>query len=308
VRSLLLFLGKYNSVFLFLILETICIILIVKHNWYQRSLYVQKGTEITGKVYVAYNWVTEFFTLRDENQRLANENARLRQQLEGEEIVNPIIHAQDQKFDIEGLTYTVVDTIRKKYKINDTLPDRDTMYIIERRPKYEFIAAKVVNSTIHMKNNYITINKGSSHGIINGMSVISNEGVVGLIYNVSENFSTIISILHEDFRISAINKFNGVNCNIVWDGEDYKYAIIKELPKSYLNFMQVGDSLVTKGSDRWANNIPIGVVAKSFAGNDFAEVTVMLSTHFESLRYVYVIKNKMQLEQQELEKKNKQSE
>jgi rod shape-determining protein MreC len=54
----------------------------------------------------------------------------------------------------------------------------------------------VVNNSVSHRQNYITINIGRNNGAYQGMGVISNDGVVGVIAATSPNYSTVISLLN----------------------------------------------------------------------------------------------------------------
>ena len=43
---------------------------------------------------------------------------------------------------------------------------------ISNEKSQKYIAAKIINNSIHKRDNFITINKGEKHGVSNGMGVI----------------------------------------------------------------------------------------------------------------------------------------
>jgi rod shape-determining protein MreC len=306
MRSLLLFIGKYHAFFLFLLLEAVSITIIVQHNWFQQSHFANTSNQVVGTGFAARSWLLEYFSLRSENKRLSEENARLKTLVEGTEEMNPRFNYDTTNIRFEGLTYIVKDTIKRKYKTNDTLPERDTIYIRERRPKFEFEAARVVNSTTNNDENYLTINKGSAQGIIQDMAVISNHGLVGLVSNVSLNFASIIPIIHLKFAISAKIKVNDYPGTVVWQGGDPHFATMKYVPKHAAAFIQIGDTVITRGSLLFPENIPIGTIHSSTSkdGDNYANITVLISTDYTTINHVYVMRNKLQNEQRELEMAN----
>ena len=82
------------GVFLFLFLEGICLFIILQKNWFQHSRFVSSSNEVTGKVYEGSSWVKEFFTLRSTNKELAEENAKLKLLLFGDEQIDPDIEIE----------------------------------------------------------------------------------------------------------------------------------------------------------------------------------------------------------------------
>lgn len=174
--------------------------------------------------------------------------------------------------------------------------------------KYEYILAEVVNKTITARNNYITINRGAKQGIKKGMGVIGSNGVVGIVWNVSENFSSIQSILHEDTRITSSIEGTPYFGPLIWEGKNPSLVTLTDIPNQ-LN-LKVNAKVVTSGLGViFPKGILIGHVLKSGVkgGGSFLDISVKLSTNFYALQYVYVIKNNFQNEQQELEAANKES-
>lgn len=272
MRNLWIFVSRYNAFFLFIIFFLIGIYLTVKNNSYQRSVTLNSSNEVVGNAYERLNIFKRYLNLGMVNDSLAAENAKLKGQL---------------------LAITTVDTA-KDVKIVDTLTDQ----------QYTYLAAKVVKNSVTLRNNIMTINKGSLDGIKNGMAVIAPQrGVVGLIRDVSEHLATIQSLLHKDTRISVTLKKNHALGSLVW-GEgnfDIRKAFIKEVPNHIK--MYVGDSVVTSGYGSFPAGIFVGRVIKpNVATNDnFLSGELNLATDFSTLQYVYVIKDKKAEEQKALE-------
>jgi len=272
MRNLWIFVSRYNAFFLFIIFFLIGVYLTVKNNSYQRSVTLNSSNEIVGTAYERLNIFKRYLNLGMVNDSLAAENAKLRSSL---------------------LALTTVDTA-KDVKIADTITDQ----------QYTYLAAKVVKNSVTLRNNIMTINKGSLDGIKNGMAVIAPQrGVVGLIRDVSEHLATIQSLLHKDTRISITLKKNHALGSLVWGDNnfDIRKAFIKEVPNHIK--MYVGDSVVTSGYGSFPAGIFVGRVIKpNVATNDnFLSGELNLATDFSTLQYVYVIKDKKAEEQKALE-------
>ncbi|WP_029283158.1 rod shape-determining protein MreC [Pedobacter sp. R20-19] len=272
MRNLWIFVSRYNAFFLFIIFSLIGIYLTVKNNAYQRSVTLNSSNEVIGTAYERLNIFKRYLNLGMVNDSLAAENAKLKSQL---------------------LALNTIDTA-KDVKVIDTLTDQ----------QYTYLAAKVVKNSVTLRNNIMTINKGSLDGIRNGMAVIAPQrGVVGLIRDVSEHLATIQSLLHKDTRISVSLKKNHALGSLVWgDGNfDIRKAFIKEVPNHIK--MYVGDSVVTSGYGSFPAGIFVGKIIKpNVATNDnFLSGELNLVTDFSTLQYVYVIKDKKAEEQKALE-------
>ena len=87
------------------------------------------------------------------------------------------------------------------------------------------------------------------------MAVISGNGVAGVIVGCSENYSVAMSLLNLDFKLSARIKSNGYFGSLSWDGRDYRYAVLSEIPQHVI--VNVGDTIETTG---YSAIFPEGVI------------------------------------------------
>jgi len=272
MRNLWIFISRYNAFFLFIIFFIVGIYLTIKNNSYPRSVTLNSSNEVVGNAYENLNVLKRYLNLGMVNDSLAAENAKLKTQL---------------------LALTTVDSA-KDVKVNDTIT----------KQQYTYLAAKVVKNSITLRNNVMTINKGSVDGIETGMAVISpQKGVVGFIRDVSSHLATIQSLLHKDTKISVTLKKTNALGSLVW-GEnnfDIRKAFIKEVPNHIK--MNVGDTVVTSGFGKFPSGIPVGRLIKTgVATNDnFLSGELNLFNDFGTLQYVYVIKDKLAKEQEILE-------
>lgn len=273
MRNLIVFIWKNYFFFLFLSLETSSVYLIVQNNSFQKAGFISSTNNVTGTIFLAYNDVNQYLHLTATNKELANENAMLRQ--------NAI-------------------SSRRKLSIDSTLVD-DVMY----KQRYVYISAKVVNNSTNRRSNYLTLNVGSKQGIKADMAVISSSGVVGIIKDVSENFCSAMSLLHKDTKISSKIKKEGSFGPLYWEGEDFRYATLGDIP-THVRLIK-GDTIITSAySSIFPEGISVGTV-DSFekkSGEYFYTVKVKLSTEFKKLDYVYIIKNIEKQEQDQLENKS----
>ena len=112
-----------------------------------------------------------------------------------------------------------------------------------------------------------------------------------------------LSLLNQRWSVSAKLKKNDFFGSLAWDGLDYRYANLLEIP--FHVDVEVGDTVVTSGySSIFPEGIMIGTV-QSFEqpkGENYYDISVKLSTNFKALSYVEVIENKGKSEMDELEK------
>ncbi|SKB46146.1 rod shape-determining protein MreC [Daejeonella lutea] len=273
MRNLWLFISKYNAFFLLVIFFTTSLILMVNNNSYQRASVWNSSNQLVGSTYEKVNQFSSYLVLGKTNDSLAAENARLRNLLKSSLFSDSV----------------------KQVQVNDTL----------LKQQYTYTVAKVINNSVHQKNNYITINRGKKHGIAKGMGVTSATGVVGIVLNVSDNFSTIRSLLHTETKVSA--SVDGNIGSLVW-GEgnfDARYAILKDIQAHLV--VKKGSRVVTSEFSLFPQGTNIGKVFKTgVKGDDSAlNIQVKLDTDFSALQYVYVITNMLSNEQLSLEALNK---
>ena len=270
MRNLFLFLWKYNFFIFFLILEAFSGYLIVQNNNFQRASFINSTNKVAAEVNTMVSAVTEYINLRAANDALSRQNASLRTLI-------PDVFYIDS-----ALKQLVVDTIHKQ--------------------QYTFLTAKVVNNSINRRNNYLTLNKGSMQGIKPEMGVVSAEGIVGIVKDVSEHYCSVLSFLHKDTRISARFKKSGYIGSMVWEGSDATHGALTDIAKHVK--ISLGDTIVTSSfSSIFPEGVMIGTVDEvdPNTGNNFQDIRVKLSTSFGNLTYVYIISNLYKDEQRKLE-------
>ncbi|MEY4110241.1 MAG: hypothetical protein RLZZ46_596, partial [Bacteroidota bacterium] len=211
MRNLLIFLWRHLNLILFIIIEILCLALIINNNSFQRSSAISSANQIAGSFYSTVNTVEGYFNLRETNMLLAEENARLHS-------ISPSAYA--------------------KY-INRKIFVDDTVY----KQQYEYVFANAINNSVGLRNNYLTLDKGSLHGIKPEMAVITASGIVGITKDVSPHFSSVLSVLNKDARISARIKKNGFFGSLFWDGTDYRFGTLTDIPTHA--GIKKGDTIVT---------------------------------------------------------------
>ena len=175
---------------------------------------------------------------------------------------------------------------------------------ISNEKSQKYIAAKIINNSIHKRDNFITINKGEKHGISNGMGVICNDGVLGIVHSTSENYSLIISVLNKESAISICLKKQNNYGSLKWKGFNYKQANIEGIPNHV--DLNIGDTIITNGySTIFPAGIDIGNIVShqenSESGNQ--DIKINLFTDFNNVKYAYIVSSNESLEQLKLENK-----
>ena len=275
MRNLLNFLLKYNYWFLFILLEVICFVLLFRFNNYQQSVYFTSANVVTGKVYEVSGSVSSYFHLKSVNEDLLDRNMLLEQQIANLE--NALRERQ--------VDSVVVNSIRN-------LDNKD----------YQIFKAHVIRNSLNQADNYITLDKGSSSGIRPEMGVVDGNGVVGIVYKTSPNYSLVISVLNSKSSISCKIVGSEYFGYLKWEHGDSRYAYLKDLPR-HAEF-NLGDTVVTSGySTVFPAGVMVGTVDDMSDSNDGLSylLKIKLATDFGKLSNVRVIARTGQMEQQELE-------
>lgn len=279
MRNLLDFFLKYNYWFLFVLLEVISMALLFRFNNYQSSAFFTSSNYMAGVVYEMANQVTGYFHLKSINDDLVQKNVELELQLE---------HLQERLDDLTEDS-TGIERIKK-----------------ESLAGYDILKAKVINNSLTHADNYITLDKGEKDGVKSEMGVVDGNGVVGIVYLTSTNYSIVIPILNSKSSISCKIKRSDYFGFLKWEGGSSGYALVKDMPRHSL--FSLGDTIVTSGhSAVFPAGIPIGTVEDITDSHDGLSylLKVKLFTDFGKLNDVRVITQKGQEEQRNLEQRVK---
>ncbi|MFI5171892.1 MAG: rod shape-determining protein MreC [Chitinophagales bacterium] len=268
MRSFFLFIIRYYAIFLFLLLELISLYFVFTYNNFHRTYFINSANTITGNVLNTYGNFQTYFTLREVNDSLLNENALLRQQI-----------VESVKLDTNALT---------------GFKDSSGVQL------YNYISAEVIGNSISEPNNYITLDRGSNSGIEVNWGVITSSGIVGKVVKVSPNFCVVMSVLNSQFKSPVAIKKNNAGGRILWEGKSPTHVSIIEVSEP--GRLMQGDTIIST-STRYPPGTMIGTLQKygKEPGSNYYKLDVKLSTNFNSLKYVYVVNELMKLERETLE-------
>jgi rod shape-determining protein MreC len=257
---ILQFLYRIRAFILFIVLEIVAIGMIVSNNSPQGAAFFNSSNEMVGSVLKKQADVVQFFSLADANEELTDENAAIMQQL-----------------------------MALKSK-----PDSMTIRLDSAlEASYEFKGARVIAYSLRFSQNYLTLNKGSKHGIKPGMGVFNSDGVVGRVKSVSENYSVAFSLLNTSLMISSKIKSTEVLGSVQWDGTNSSEAKLFYVPR-HVKASQ-GDSIITSGFNAvFPEGILVGIISSVEPDQkdpNYLDITVKLSTDFSKLTYVYLVEN-----------------
>lgn len=262
------FVIRNKTFLLFLLFFSIALALTIQSHSYHKSKFINSANALTGGVYGTMNSVDQYFNLKTKNDILTEENKLLRAKLFNS------IAAKDSSF---------IDTTYTK-------------------GKYRVTIAEVFKNSYSLTNNYLTLNKGKNDSIKRDFGVITSNGIIGIIDNTSNKYSTALSILNKQSRINAKIKSTNHIGSLKWDGESPIYVQLADV--SQFAPIKVGDTIETGGeSSIFPKGIGIGTI-HSFStdvGGDTHAIQVKLFNDMTNIGAVYILENLDRTEIQNLE-------
>jgi rod shape-determining protein MreC len=246
-------------------LEVIAFSFVLQNN-FQRATFLNSTGAFTGTVLSAMHNVSEYLTLKKANDMLVNENARL------------------------------------KNLLPESYLEKDNHEFYSRDSMYRYIGAKVISNSVNHQKNYMMLNKGSRDGITKDMGVITSEGIVGTVVDVTPQFSRVMSVLHVDNKVNARILKNNHLGTVEWSGNYYRYGTLVDIPMHVQ--LYPGDTIVTSGNSLiFPEGIMVGTVEEYniLPNEKFNKASIRYSVDYNSIYYVYVIINMKKKEQSRLE-------
>jgi len=253
--------------------------MLTKASASHQTFFSAKMNDATGKINERYYNMRSYFFLRETNQQLIKENARLLNLLSSN-IAIP-----------DSSVRAFSDSVHK-----DSL---------NKFRKYNWLPAKVIGNTVSLQTNFLTLERGSLQGVKKGMAAISPEGIVGVVVDVSDNTSKVMSLLHRSSRVSAMLKKDNNAGSIEWDGASPYFLLLRNVSKGAK--VLKGDTVLTS---TYSANFPpyqiVGRVAEIDAdpSSNFYTLKIKTAVNFFTVQYVYLVENLRYEEQFDLENIN----
>ena len=200
-------------------------------------------------------------TLRERNAQLENEVSQLQSQ---------IIQLQENLSEAQIL-YALLDFARTN-------------------PQHEYVAATVIGREISPFQQYVIIDKGSSHGIRYGMPVVTQQGLVGRVDAVLGNASRIQLITDASSIVNVRLQSAKVEAQIV--GSLTGEVSLEMVPQDVS--VEAGDVILTSGlGGNYPPNVFVGQVVsmQKLENALFQTGNVQAIVDFTTLNAVLVITN-----------------
>ncbi len=269
MKNFINLIAKYHFFILFVILEGIAFYFISTYNLYQIVKAYNVAQTISGSYYEKASQLSQYLSLRTNNEMLVKENSLLRAQLASAKIA------------IKSDSSFVKDSIYKQV--------------------YTFMPASIINNSTNKQYNYLTLDKGRLAGVKPEMGVISGDGIIGIVEHVTDHYATVISLLNRNIKVSAKFKKNGFFGSFEWTGKNYRTGILNDIPLHVS--VSKGDTIVTSSySSIYPEGITIGYV-KDFTiiGGNFYSISVTIAADFKKISKVNIVSHLLKQELDSIE-------
>jgi len=274
MRNILRFLAKYSTILFFVLMQAISLYLLFNYNNFQQSALFSTANRLNGWFFTIEESVYGYFNLRENNESLLRQNNEL-------------------ELRIANLEFAL-----HEYTDSTKIP----LLRIKESEEFSLIPARVIqNSVIHYRN-FITLNVGNAEGVKPEMGVANADGIVGVVSLVTNHYSVVIPVLNRDQRFSCKLKNINASGSLAWDGFDRRFAFLEEIPPYVA--VSKGDTVVTSGfSAVFPEGLLVGTVEDYKVGDDanYLRLKIRLSTRFDALSNVRVIRFKHREELKKLE-------
>lgn len=174
---------------------------------------------------------------------------------------------------------------------NDRL--RALLDLKEKKPEYEMVASNIISSDIDNWYSIFTLDCGTSDGINLDDTVITNDGLVGYIYEVGYNWAKVRTIIDPASSVSA--KIERIDASGMCDGD----VLLKNSNEIKMNYVPLssavvkGDAVITSGiGGIYPKGINIGKVKSVSKSSDGLTQTVLIEpgVKFDEIGEVFVMK------------------
>ena len=247
MQQIIDFIIRKKDVVVYFILLLFSLSLIFNSNYFHRSKVIILLNNISSFSSENFDYINEYFELKDINLDLTKENLFLKNQLE------------------KVKQYSNLDSLKN---INFT-----------------FRNAKVISNNLSSFKNHLIINKGVRHGLKNEMGVINSTGIVGIINRTSKNYSSVMSVLNIDTKINAKVKRTSHFGTLEWNGRRTSYLVLNDIPETAN--IKVGDSIITGGMSLiFPEGINIGVVSEILNQNKISDTVVRFKGNINEANYL----------------------
>lgn len=232
-----------------------------------------RSTELRAAFSQSLSDLGHYFSLKEENEKLALQNSSL---------LGQIIH--------------------KNNMLRDSADIKHLDEFVENRP-VRLISARVVDRRFDTRENILIINAGRNQGIKKDMAVLTPDGLVGRVVLVSDNFAKVMPVIHSEFGVSVFSDSNNTHGVLRWNGKEEQTAQMHYVPVS--SPILTGETVHTTDFSTFAfRGITVGQIVEITPNKQFYRINVRLGVNFSTLSHVLVAEKTTDPEKVEIIKDN----
>ncbi len=248
---------NFKEYIVLVVLLIISLVLLSQNN----SQGIQKVRSVAFGTFAS---VTSLFTdvfnisnLKNENENLRRTNAELMLQL---------------------------SRLREYAIVNDELKG---LLALRDSSNYPLIPVTVVSKSLTRSQGTMTLNAGKNQSVKVGMPVITDKGLVGIIYSISDNYSIARTLNNVDLKLTVKSERTRENALMKWNGE---WLVMIDVPKTF--DLKKGDRIVTSEiSSVIPFPLPVGLVNEvtNVEKGIFNEIRVQPFVDFQKVENVFIL-------------------
>ena len=175
---------------------------------------------------------------------------------------------EELEAEVEKLRTQLIKNTVTESELKQLSDLKQSLNFIEEDYEKNYVTASIVGKNDGNYYTSFTISAGKNHNVQKDGIVLTGKGLVGRIYEVSDNYSKAISILDSkssvSFQVLREERYTGIASQNVT--MDYEYKDFEGYIKGYLfdiNYKVLpGDIIITSGLGLYPKGIPIGSIDK----------------------------------------------
>ncbi|NTU53002.1 MAG: rod shape-determining protein MreC [Chlorobiaceae bacterium] len=257
MSSFFRFIAKHTAYLYFLLYCCISILLMQLQRKETLDAIHERGLAINASLADRLSEVSAVFSLKRDNELLFLQNARL---------FSRLLYQEDAIHDARALNT-----------------------IIGNKPVWvdQFRVARVVDRRFSETDNMLIINIGRQQGVIRNMTVLTPDGLVGRVIDVSANYAKVLPVINRNFMVSVVSDSTRTTGLLSWQNGDERIAHMGHVPLS--SRLLVGEQLITSDYSTFATRgIPVGQIIRISKDKLFYKIDVRLAVDFSTLSHVLV--------------------
>jgi len=166
------------------------------------------------------------------------------------------------------LKQDLADTLKKFVDQKETLAENERLRKLlgfKAAVPSKVVPARVIARDISYWSRWVVLDKGTDDGVYPGMTMVSNQGLIGRVVSVGKHIARGILIVDGESRVSVI--VQPTRDTGLLEGKGDGPLIVKLLPME--SAAKPGDAVITSGlGGTYPKGIPVGVITSVLSDRD----------------------------------------